>query len=103
LRSKTEDHDLVLVGLVQLGEFAAELVFGDVWSVWVEDITKRIFHGHQFSSSLRGGVFESPKRSGLGWQNECDLHDHLPSAEQLIADEFAGSQGDGRFSVGHIG
>ena len=31
------------------------------------------------------------------------IHDHLPSTEQLIADEFAGSQGDGRFSVGHAG
>jgi hypothetical protein len=102
LRPETENHDLVLVGLVQLGEFAAELVFGDIWSVWVENITNKIFMGHQFSSSP---VFfpNPPKGVDLVGKDEYDLHDHLPSAEQLIADEFAGSQGDGRLSVGHIG
>lgn len=36
---KTEDINLVLVGLVELGELASEIVLGDVGSVWVEDIT----------------------------------------------------------------
>ena len=31
------------------------------------------------------------------------IHDHLPSTKQLIADKFAGSQSDGRFSVCHSG
>ena len=35
---EAEDRDLVLVGFVQLGEFGAELVFGDVGAVWVEDV-----------------------------------------------------------------
>lgn len=38
LRTETEDGDLVLVGLVQVGELVAELVLGDVGAVGVEDI-----------------------------------------------------------------
>lgn len=36
---EAEDGDLVLGGLVELRELAAELVLGDIWAVWVEDIT----------------------------------------------------------------
>lgn len=38
LGTETEDGDLVLVGLVQVGELVAELVLGDVGAVGVEDI-----------------------------------------------------------------
>lgn len=36
---ETEDVDLVLVGLVHLGELATEFILGDVGAVGVEDIT----------------------------------------------------------------
>jgi len=39
LGAETEDGDLVLVGLVELGELLAELILGDVGTVGVEDIT----------------------------------------------------------------
>lgn len=64
LSAETEDGDLVLVGLVQLGELLAELVLGDISTIGVEDV-----------------------------------HDHLLSGEQGVADELASPQGNG--SVGH--
>jgi hypothetical protein len=39
LRPEAEDGDLVLAGLVQLAELAAELVLGDIGAVRVEDVT----------------------------------------------------------------
>lgn len=39
LGAETEDGDLVLVGLVELGELVAELILGDVGAVGVEDVT----------------------------------------------------------------
>ena len=36
---ESEDVDLVFVGFVEFGEFAAEFVFGDVGAVGVEDVT----------------------------------------------------------------
>jgi hypothetical protein len=44
LGAETEDGDLVLVGLVQLGELLAELILGDVRAVGVEDVTVSINH-----------------------------------------------------------
>jgi hypothetical protein len=41
LGAETEDGDLVLVGLVELGQLLAELILGDVGTVGVEDITGR--------------------------------------------------------------
>ena len=35
---ETEAGDLVLVGLVEFGEFLTELIFGDIGAVGVEDI-----------------------------------------------------------------
>lgn len=40
LCAETEDGDLVLVGLVQIGQLLAELVLGDVGAVGVEDVPK---------------------------------------------------------------
>ena len=40
LSSETENVNLVLAGLVKFGEFASELILGDVGTVWVEDVTK---------------------------------------------------------------
>lgn len=39
LSPHAENVDLILVGLVNFGQFRAEVVLGDVWSVGVEDIT----------------------------------------------------------------
>ena len=38
LRAEAEDRDLVFAGFVDFREFAAELVFGDVGAVGVEDV-----------------------------------------------------------------
>lgn len=40
LGAKTENVHLVLASLVEFGEFASELILGDVGTVWVEDVTK---------------------------------------------------------------
>jgi hypothetical protein len=40
LRAETEHGDLVLVGLVQVGQLLAELVLGDVRAVGVEDVPR---------------------------------------------------------------
>jgi len=39
---QTENIDLVLVGLVELGELGSEFVLGDVGTVWVEDINNHL-------------------------------------------------------------
>lgn len=39
LGAETEDGDLVLVGLVQVGQLLAELILGDVGAVGVQDVT----------------------------------------------------------------
>lgn len=39
LSLQTENVDLVLVGLVHLGELGTEFILGDVGAVWVEDVT----------------------------------------------------------------
>lgn len=39
LSLETKDVDLVLVGLVHLGELATEFILGDVGTVGVEDVT----------------------------------------------------------------
>lgn len=41
LGAETEDGDLVLGSLVQLGQLGAELILGDVGAVGVEDVTVR--------------------------------------------------------------
>ena len=87
--------NLVLVGFVEFCELAAEFVFGDIGSVWVEDITETSKFGQLAAAVWLGVVCEEG--------NGRHIHDHLPSAEQLVADEFTGSQGDGRLSVCHIG
>lgn len=40
LGAETENVDLICAGLVEFGEFASELILGDVGTVWVEDVTK---------------------------------------------------------------
>lgn len=46
LGAETENVDLVLASLVEFGEFASELILGDVGTVWVEDVTilRKIHH-----------------------------------------------------------
>jgi hypothetical protein len=52
LGAETEDGDLVLVGLVQLGELLAELILGDVRAVGVEDVTVQYIISPRCSISL---------------------------------------------------
>ena len=42
LGPEAEDLDRILVRLVELGQFGAEFVFGDVGAVGVEDVTKSV-------------------------------------------------------------
>ena len=52
LGAETEDGDLVLVGLVELGELGAELILGDVGTVGVEDVTVQCIVSPRCSISL---------------------------------------------------
>ena len=40
LRAHAEDVDLIFVGFVHFGEFGAEVVFGDIGAVGVEDVAR---------------------------------------------------------------
>ena len=51
LCAETEDGDLVLVGLVQVGQLLTELVLGDVGAVGVEDVPR------YSRKDVRSGVF----------------------------------------------
>jgi hypothetical protein len=51
LSLQTENVDLVLVGLVHLGELSTEFILGDVGAVWVEDIT--------INATVRTQIFNS--------------------------------------------
>jgi hypothetical protein len=42
LCSETEDGDLVFVGFVEFAKFGAELIFGDIGAVGVENVTVRV-------------------------------------------------------------
>lgn len=52
LGAETEDGDLVLLGLVELGELLAELILGDVRAVGVEDVTVQFIVSPSCSISL---------------------------------------------------
>ena len=85
---EAEDRDIVLLGLVQLTELGAELVFGDVCAVGVENIA--------IMATVR------PCRPELlPVLYFLHLHDHLATTEEGVADELARAQGNLR--VGHIG
>ena len=51
LRAEAEDGDLVLAGLVDFRELAAQLVFGDVGAVGVQDVA--VIFGN---SDIRYGI-----------------------------------------------
>jgi len=60
LSSETENVDLVLAGLVKFGEFASELILGDVGTVWVEDVNDHLSSAeervtNEFARSQRNG------------------------------------------------
>lgn len=87
VRPETEDGDIVLLGLVELGELATEFVLGDVGAVGVENV------------------------AGVGCQKQmpfpirlitaaadADLHDHLATTEEGVADKLARAQSDLRIS-----
>lgn len=50
LCAETEDGDLVLVGLVQVGQLVTELILGDVGAVGVEDVPKFV------EKNVRSGI-----------------------------------------------
>jgi hypothetical protein len=110
LGAETEDGDLVLVGLVQLGELLAELILGDVRAVGVQDVTvQQIISPHcsislailcarsVFSSVCGGGE----RRFFLGAVEGLYAHDHLLAAQEGVANELARAQSHLR--VRHVG
>lgn len=130
LCAEAEYGDLVLVGLVQVGQLLAELVLGDIGAVGVEDVPKndRIVSRVWFfcnpwpsdPSYVRSGrvcvavwgdfcVFDVPFNSSFRTSifsptrktGEGFLHDHLLAGKQRVADELASPQGNG--GVGHFG
>lgn len=50
LRLETKNVDLLLVGFVEFGELASEVLFGDIGTVRVEDITVSL---SEFGSSIK--------------------------------------------------
>lgn len=70
---ETEDGDILLLGLVQLSELAAELVLGDVGAVGVEDV------------------------AGVGCQKQCpflrDLYPLYPALTRPFGDDRGGGCG----------
>ena len=101
LGAETEDGDLVLVGLVQLGELLAELILGDVRAVGVQDVTvQQIISPHcSISLAIRcaRGVISSVGGGGgrrciLGAVEGLYAHDHLLAAQEGVANELARAQ-----------
>jgi hypothetical protein len=110
LGAETEDGDLVLVGLVQLGELLAELILGDVRAVGVQDVTVQQFISPHCSISLAilcaRSVFSSvcgggERRFFLGAVEGLYAHDHLLAAQEGVANELARAQSHLR--VRHVG
>jgi len=94
LCSEAEDGDLIFVGFVELGEFGAEFVFGDVGAIGVEDVTEQSFISkHALIQSIR----QEEAELDIG-----DAHDHLLSSQEGIADELARAQRYGLLAVCHI-
>lgn len=128
LCAETEDRDLVLVGLVKVGQLLTELVLGDVGAVGVEDVPKIrenmsdrwfwmvaglvsvcvVFSDCVFVLlvALSSGFNVARSRSistthrSKGKNIRGFLHDHLLAGKQRVADELASPQSDG--SVGHF-
>lgn len=114
LRPNSEGGDLIFIRFVQLSEFLPEFVFRDVGAVRVEDVSivevrvgalKRPLNGKGLVKlglfgRGRGGLKmeEGPPR-GKGFGK--NIHDHLLSAKERVADEFAGAQRDWLLLVGH--
>jgi len=101
LGAETEHGDLVLVGLVQLGELLAELILGDVRAVGVEDVTVQYIVSPRCSISwaivCARCVFSSAGGGGgdcifLGAVEGLYAHDHLLAAQERVANELARAQ-----------
>lgn len=121
LGAETEDRDLLLGSLVQLGELLAELILGDVGAVGVKDVTVRESDCQQTNFRAANDAGDDP-RDGAGRESmgatrngavcpqtctsysssssspkgggEGDSHDHLLAGKQWVADELARAQGD---------
>jgi hypothetical protein len=98
LGAETEDGDLVLVRLVQLGELGAELILGDVGTVGVEDVTVRCIVSPRCSISLAiscralGASFGGGGGCFRGLAEGLYAHDHLLAAQEGVANELARAQ-----------
>lgn len=92
---ETENVDLVLVGLVEFRKLGSQVVLGDVGTVGVEDITV----GPSESNSRFDACLPLERFS---WVYRVNLHDHLLTAEEGIADELARAQRDGLLAVRHL-
>lgn len=82
---EAEDGDILLLGLVELAELAAELVLGDVGAVGVEDIAACQLDLPSVCPCCDRGVH---------------LHDHLAAAEEGVADELARAQSN--LGISHV-
>lgn len=81
LSSETEDVDLVLASLVEFGEFASELILGDVGTVWVEDVTilKNPSSAFQFLN------IHIPNYTPMAFKMTCS---HYNDCSKLMADSM---------------
>lgn len=89
-----EDGHGVFAGFVEFGQFGPELVLGDVGTGRVEHVAD--FEDEVVRWLLDMGIWEGEK--GLGLVN---IHDHLLSTEERVADEFARAQRYGLLAVCH--
>lgn len=97
LGAETEDGDLVLVGLVQLGELGAELILGDVRAVGVEDVPVHASLAHGVPSLWRFRALGASVGGGVGGLSFGAVeglyaHDHLLAAQEGVANELARAQ-----------
>ena len=68
LSLETENVHLVLVGLVEFGEFASEFVLGDVGAVGVEDITVSSLLDPVFQLRSNSNGISAIERRRRWWQ-----------------------------------
>lgn len=120
LGAETEAGNLLLVGLVELGELGAELILGDVRAVGVQDVTvcrkkdQSLAQGvPSLCLPMKISLCARPARGeGLGGGGDGVVkferawgglyaHDHLLAAQKRVANELARAQGHLR--VRHAG
>lgn len=102
LCAKTENAELILACLIHLGQFATEIILGDIGAAGMEDVTVSLLeYLLPFNCLCRAKRRESPRGAGL-IGHVGNLHDHLLSIEKRIAQELASSQRDRKVAVRHF-